>query len=1141
MGILCTCNQPIIYSKERTVIEIDPKIQKAKNEFTNKSTTLKSKIFTKDTTLINHSNDNSPDKDEIYNKIFKNKSSDLDSFQNTKTKNIKANNIKKNKTDVKPKVSFYSPVQTKEKKREIKTYTNNIHVMKNGSYLLNRNSFPNATSTIDKLILPLNNNINNNNNEFFLGLKSNSFNLEKRPAKLFLDLINTNNSIKEERKKKLNKTADKLKKKDKIFKEAYSIKTTLEQENHIINDLHKNFIFMNCTKNFLEEIIDYMNILNYNDKEIIFGKGEIAKNFYIIKQGTVLLVSEGKTFKKLSSGDTFGEISLFQNEIIESNIDVDDNVSIYNNNNEILIRNYTAISKGKTKLYSLNYSSYNSAIKSFEKKKKERLIINTEEGLNEKNKELIKNYKFFRYLKESYINIIAKMAKKYSFKKVGNLLSITNYSKRNYTNMIIDKKPFFKSKHNLLLVIEGELMEFSENLFYRKKIKKNGGSGIISILYPNIKNQLFTQTNQENTKIIHVPEEILIEVLGPNYSFEILKQYFFHRFFEQNILSTFLSINENNIDIENLSENDKNKIYEIYNVFSVREYSENEKVYYHQNNLENKKVILPIINNLLIYNIETKRMETFQNNIIVKETFYEYKSEFKIISENSFTIVLESKWKNIYDLISNSKNDIFDNIKTRFDIYKDLVSLRPLNSLSIQQIIEIGLNSTIKEYSPKEIIIKNKEKNNTFYLITKGRVKVKNPLTNKTLRIYEEGNCFGCYYILTESPSNKNYISHQYTKCYCLTSEKFYQFLKINSLNDYIKNKLLLEDDEMQLNDFYYISYLGKGAFGYVCLVHNELCFYAMKAINRFTIEKGKNGVKNLINEKKCMISIDHPFIVNYVKTLKNDNWVFILEEYVKGKNFEDYLMSRKKNEYKNLYELIFYSGCMFHMLKYLTKRKICHRDIKPKNIMIDTDGYLKLLDFGCSKKIKHYSQTIVGTPNYMSPEVLKGMEYSFNCDYWSVGVCCYLIYFGVLPFGQKINDVMQLYKDILKAKVKIPKDCPLVVKELIDGLLKKDVAQRINNFDKVFECQIFQNFDWDNLLRKKFKPPFIPVSDDFWGKSNLKNLASPFDKFIEKKNSENYDYYNNMKGNEDNENNLGENNYYENNDEFNNKWFEYF
>ena len=181
-----------------------------------------------------------------------------------------------------------------------------------------------------------------------------------------------------------------------------------------------------------------------------------------------------------------------------------------------------------------------------------------------------------------------------------------------------------------------------------------------------------------------------------------------------------------------------------------------------------------------------------------------------------------------------------------------------------------------------------------------------------------------------------------------------------------------------------------------------------------------------------------------------------------------------------------------------------------------------------------------------MSPEVLKGQGYSFNCDYWSVGVCCYLIYFGSLPFGEEINDVMKLYKDILKAKVKIPKDCPMIVKELINGLLKKNVAERINNFEKVFECQIFQNFDWDNLLRKKFKPPYIPISADFWGKSNLKNLASPFDKFIEKKNDEtlgiNNNAFNIIYGFDEENNNFRNNNYnYEKNDEFNNNWFEYF
>ena len=1141
MGILCQCKQPVIYSKEKTVIELDNNCHHPKKEYTNKSTTLKSKFLTKGTTLINHSNDNSPDKDELYNKILKNKSTELEISHNSKDKVKQGENFKKIKTDInhiKPKVTFFASTPSKIQK---KTYTNNIHVKTKDTNISNRNSLPVNSTIINNLALPVN--INSKNIDFFLMQRANSFNLEKRPLKLFLHLINSNNTIKEQ-KKKLNKTAEKLKKKDKKFKMAYSIKT-IEQENHIIMELNKNFIFMNSTKDFLDEIIDYMNILNYNDKEIIFGKGEVANNFYMIKQGSVLLLSEGKIFKKLSEGDTFGEISLFQNESMINNLEADDNMSV--NNNEILTRKYTAISKGKTKLYSLNFSSYKSAIKSFEQKKKERFCENIDETLNEKNKELIKNYKFFRYLKEDDINLITKMARKYAFKKLGNLLSITNFSNKMVNNIIFDKKPFFKSKQNLLFIVEGELIEFSENLIFRKKIKKNGVSGIISLLYPNIKNHLYVQTNKENTKIIYIPEEILIEVLGPNYSYEILKQYFLHRFLEQKLLSIFLNIDINNTTIENLTESDKTKINEIFNVFSIKGYNQNEIIYSHKNSLDEKKIIIPIINNILIYNIDTKKMEQSQNNIIIDEIFYEYSSKFNITSENIFTLVLETKWKNIYDLVSSS-NAIFPDIKIRFDVYKDLVPLRPLNGLTIQQIIDIGLNSTVKEYNSKEIIIKNKEKSNIFYLILKGRVKVKNPVTNKTLRIYEEGNCFGCYNILTESPSNKNYISHQYTKVYCLTSEKFFEFLKIGSFNDYIKNKLLLEDDEMQLNDFYYISYLGKGAFGYVCLVHNEFSFYAMKAINRYTIEKGKSSVKNLINEKKCMIAIDHPFIVNFVKTLKNNNWVFILEEYVKGRNFEDYLTNRKSTSYKNLYELIFYSGCMFHMLKYLTKRRICHRDIKPRNIMIDTDGYLKLLDFGCSKKIKFFSQTVVGTPNYMSPEVLKGQEYSFNCDYWSVGVCCYLIYFGTLPFGEEINDVMKVYKDILKAKVKIPKDCPMIVKELIEGLLKKNVAERINNFEKVFECQIYNNFDWDNLLRKKFRPPYVPVSADFWGKSNLKNLASPFDKFIEKKNDETFGIHNNkyiyndIDGVDDENNNFGNNNYnYENNDEFNNNWFEYF
>jgi cGMP-dependent protein kinase len=287
---------------------------------------------------------------------------------------------------------------------------------------------------------------------------------------------------------------------------------------------------------------------------------------------------------------------------------------------------------------------------------------------------------------------------------------------------------------------------------------------------------------------------------------------------------------------------------------------------------------------------------------------------------------------------------------------------------------------------------------------------------------------------------------------------------------------------------------------------------------------------------------------------MKNKKWVFILEEYIKGKNFDDYLINRKN--YKNIKELMFYSGCLFHILKYLTKRRICHRDIKPSNIMIGTDGYLKLLDFGCARKVKLFSNTLVGTPNFISPEVLKGIEYSFTCDYWSVGVCCYLIYFGRLPFGNKTDSIMQIYKEIINDEIYIPKDCPLMVKDLIEGLLKKNVGERINNFDKIKECQIFKDFDWDNLIRKKLEPFFIPLGDNLGGKANLNNLASPFESFINKewvetsemqllkmKNKQmNYNLQEPFENeNEYINNQENDNNFYENNIEFSNNWFDYF
>ena len=99
-----------------------------------------------------------------------------------------------------------------------------------------------------------------------------------------------------------------------------------------------------------------------------------------------------------------------------------------------------------------------------------------------------------------------------------------------------------------------------------------------------------------------------------------------------------------------------------------------------------------------------------------------------------------------------------------------------------------------------------------------------------------------------------------------------------------------------------------------------------------------------------------------------------------------------------NIFETQFYGGSILLMLEYLHKKYIDHRDIKPGNIMID--GYLKMIDFRNAKVLINYTSTVIGTPHYIAPEILQGKGYYLSCDFWSVGICIYEIFYGSYPLN---------------------------------------------------------------------------------------------------------------------------------------------
>lgn len=126
-------------------------------------------------------------------------------------------------------------------------------------------------------------------------------------------------------------------------------------------------------------------------------------------------------------------------------------------------------------------------------------------------------------------------------------------------------------------------------------------------------------------------------------------------------------------------------------------------------------------------------------------------------------------------------------------------------------------------------------------------------------------------------------------------------------------------------------------------------------------------------------------------------------------------------------------------MLEALSDRDIVYRDLKPENIMLDAQGYLKLIDFGSAKKLDSSclrTFTMVGTPHYMAPEVMRGKGYGVEVDIWALGVILYELVCGYLPFGDNVDNTGDVCKAVLAGHLNFPPELEEKTRDLIAGLL---------------------------------------------------------------------------------------------------------
>ncbi|XP_029684895.1 serine/threonine-protein kinase N2-like isoform X2 [Takifugu rubripes] len=284
----------------------------------------------------------------------------------------------------------------------------------------------------------------------------------------------------------------------------------------------------------------------------------------------------------------------------------------------------------------------------------------------------------------------------------------------------------------------------------------------------------------------------------------------------------------------------------------------------------------------------------------------------------------------------------------------------------------------------------------------------------------------------------------------------------------------------MQMDDYKYISVLGRGHFGKVLLAEFKKTgkLYAIKALKKKDIVT-RDEVDSLMSEKRIFEMINasrHPFLVNLHGCFQTGDHVCFVMEYLPGGD----LMIHIHNSVFTEAQTRFYSACVVLGLEFLHLNKIIYRDLKLDNLLMDADGFVKITDFGlCKEGMGHgdRTSTFCGTPEFLAPEVLTDDDYTRAVDWWGMGVLIYEMLVGESPFPGE--DEEEVFDSIVNDDVQYPECIPPGAVPIIQKLLKKNPLKRLGagerDANEVKGDQFFEEIDWEALLTKRVKPPFLP------------------------------------------------------------------
>lgn len=320
---------------------------------------------------------------------------------------------------------------------------------------------------------------------------------------------------------------------------------------------------------------------------------------------------------------------------------------------------------------------------------------------------------------------------------------------------------------------------------------------------------------------------------------------------------------------------------------------------------------------------------------------------------------------------------------------------------------------------------------------------------------------------------------------------------EVNLENDFVSESLrersgLVEGGlnpkrKMTSEEFESLRCLGKGTYGTVLLVKQRATgrLYAQKQLKKASLVVHKKLIEQTKTERQILESVNrHPFVVKLYYAFQDLEKLYLILEYGQGGELFTHL-----NTEKMFSETVtaFYMAEMVLAISHLhNDLGVVYRDLKPENCLLDADGHLLLTDFGLSKvsaeTCEDSCNSMLGTVEYMAPEVILGKKYGRAVDWWSFGALGYDLMTGNPPFRGQSHAKIQ--ENIVKQKLVLPYFLSPDAKDLLTRLLRKEPHKRLGScmpkdLQTLRKHRFFRKIDWKKLEARELEPPIQPVITD--------------------------------------------------------------